>query len=100
MYTRYHQYIDIDSIPSIECQSSHPGKSDNISSEDYIWLQCMASQVMSINLYQDKRSIIAWKCCRCDSMNCDRFTLGSYDIQISNSFHPLTFLDSTIDDSM
>ena len=56
VYTRYHQYIDIDSIPSIECQSSHPGKSDNISSEDYIWLQCMASQVMSINLYPGRKT--------------------------------------------
>ena len=33
MYTRYYRYIDIDSI---ECLSSHPGKSDKYLSEEYI----------------------------------------------------------------
>ena len=48
--------------------------------------------------YKDlERSHVAWKCCKCDSMNCDSFTFRSYELQISNSFQPLSLLDSTID---
>ena len=43
-----------------------------------------------------ERSNIAWKCCKCDSINCDTFTFHSFELQTSNSFYPLTF-ESTID---
>ena len=43
-----------------------------------------------------KRSNVAWKCCKCDSINCDTFTFHSFELQTSNSFYPLTF-ESTID---
>ena len=55
----------------------------------------------SISLCSDdfqllERSNIAWKCCKCDSINCDTFTFHSFELQASNSFYPLTF-ESTID---
>ena len=43
-----------------------------------------------------ERSNVAWKCCKCDSINCDTFTFHSFELQTSNSFYPLTF-ESTID---
>ena len=43
-----------------------------------------------------ERSNVAWKCCKCHSINCDTFTFHSFELQTSNSFYPLTF-ESTID---
>ena len=40
---------------------------------------------------------VVWLCCKCDSINCDSFTFRSYELQTSNSFHPLTQIDSNID---
>ena len=43
-----------------------------------------------------ERSNVAWKCCKCDSINCDTFTFHSFELQTSNSFYLLTF-EPTID---
>ena len=50
-YTKYYQYIDIDSI---ECKSSHPGKSDKYLSEDYIKTDTMTKACAKFQKSQHK----------------------------------------------
>ena len=53
---------------------------------------------MCSNDYRDLEGTnVVWLCCKCDSINCDSFTFRSYELQTSNSFHPLTEIDSSID---
>ena len=53
---------------------------------------------MCSNDYRDLEGTnVVWLCCKCDSFNCDSFTFRSYELQTSNSFHPLTQIDSSID---
>ena len=53
---------------------------------------------MCSNDYRDLEGTnVVWLCCMCDSINCDNFTFRSYELQTSNSFHPLTQIDSSID---
>ena len=53
---------------------------------------------MCSNDYRDfEGTNVVWLCCKCDSINCDSFTFRSYELQTSNSFHPLTQIDSSID---
>ena len=46
-----------------------------------------------------ERSNVVWKCCKCDSLNCDSFTFHSFELQISNTYFPLSQLnnESTLD---
>ena len=41
--------------------------------------------------------MLFWLCCKCDSINCDNFIFRSYELNTSNSFQPLTTIDSSID---
>ena len=53
---------------------------------------------MCSNDYKDlEGSNVVWLCCKCDSINCDNFTFRSYELNTSNSFQPLTTIDSSID---
>ena len=39
--------------------------------------------------YKDlERTNVVWKCCKCDSLNCDSCKFRSYELQINNSFKP------------
>ena len=53
---------------------------------------------MCSNDYRDLEGTnVVWLCCMCDSINCNNFTFRSYELQTSNSFHPLTQIESSID---
>ena len=55
-----------------------------------VWIYC--------NDYRDLEGTnVEWLCCKCDSINCDSFTFRSYELKTSNSFHPLTQINSSID---
>ena len=63
------------------CELWHHKSCLSLCSDDFQLLEC---------------SNVAWKCCKCDSINCDTFTFHSFELQTSNSFYPLTF-ESIID---
>lgn len=66
-----------------ECSVWHHRSCLSMCSEDYKALE---------------RPSVVWKCCVCDSLNCDSFTFRSYELDTHNSFSPLSFIaDSTLD---
>ena len=44
-----------------------------------IWYHQSCLSMCSKDFKDLKRSSVVWKCCRCDSLNCDSFTFCSYE---------------------
>ena len=53
---------------------------------------CISLCSEDINLLE--RSNVVWKCCKCDSLNCDSFTFHSFELQISNTYFHLSQLNN------
>ena len=62
-----------------------------------MWYHKSCVQISSRNISYYGCSSVVWHCCKCESINVDRFTINSHKLTTSNFFLPLSQLDSTFD---